>query len=69
NIVFLVVAILNLGVILLMFYIAKIFNKNKLKTYSTDSKINFILNKTEKRMVSIYFLINAIVESLIILIF
>nr|WP_288712563.1 hypothetical protein [uncultured Intestinibacter sp.] len=69
NIVFLVVAILNLGVILLMFYIAKIFNKNKLKTYSTDSKINFILNKTEKRMVSIYFLINAIVESLIILVF
>lgn len=69
NIVFLVVAILNLGVILLMFYIAKIFNKNKLKTYSTDSEINFILNKTEKRMVSIYFLINAIVESLIILVF
>ncbi len=30
NIVFLVVAILNLGVILLMFYIAKIFNKNKI---------------------------------------
>ena len=69
NIVFLVVAILNLGVILLMFYIAKIFNKNKLKTYSTNSEINFILNKTEKRMISIYFLINAIVESLIILVF
>lgn len=66
NIAFLVVAILNLGIILLLFYIAKIFNKNKLKTYSTNSEINFILNKTEKRMVSIYFLINAIVESLII---
>ncbi|MBU5336763.1 hypothetical protein [Intestinibacter bartlettii] len=69
NIAFLVVAILNLGLILLLFYIAKIFNKNKLKTYSTDSEINFILNKAEKRMVSIYFLINAIIESLIVIVF
>ena len=69
NIVFLIIAILNLGVIVLLFYFAKLFNKNKLKTYSTDSEINFILNKTEKQMFSIYFLINAIVESLIVLVF
>ena len=47
NIAFLIVAILNLGLVILLFYIAKVFNKNKLKTYSTDSEINFILNKTE----------------------
>ena len=69
NIAFLIVAILNLGLVILLFYIAKVFNKNKLKTYSTDSEINFILNKTEKQMFSIYFLINAIVESLIVLVF
>ena len=69
NIVFLIIAILNLGVIVLLFYFAKLFNKNKLKTYSTDSEINFILNKQEKRLFSIYFLINAIVESLTFLIF
>ena len=65
----LIIAILNLGVIVLLFYFAKLFNKNKLKTYSTDSEINFILNKQEKRLFSIYFLINAIVESLTFLIF
>lgn len=69
NIAFLIVAILNLGLIILLFYMDKVFNKNKLKTYSTDSEINFILNKTEKQMFSIYFLINAIVESLIVLVF
>ena len=69
NIAFLIVAILNLGLVILLFYIAKVFNKNKLKTYSTDSEINFILNKTEKQMFYIYFLINAIVESLIVLVF
>ena len=69
NIVFLIIAILNLGVIVLLFYFAKLFNKNKLKTYSTNSEINFILNKQEKRLFSIYFLINAIVESLTFLIF
>ena len=69
NIAFLIVAILNLGLVILLFYIAKVFNKNKLKTYSTDSEINFILNKIEKQMFSIYFLINAIVESLIVLVF
>lgn len=69
NIAFLIVAILNLGLIILLFYMDKVFNKNKLKTYSTDSEINFILNKTEKQMFSIYFLINALVESLIVLVF
>ncbi len=68
NIVFLIVAILNLGLIILLFYITKLSNKAKLKTYSTDSDINFIINNAEKRMISIYFLINDIVESSIALI-
>ena len=68
NIVFLIISILNIGLIIFIFCITKQYNKSKLKTYSTDSEINFILNKTEKRMMSIYFLINALVESILILV-
>lgn len=68
NIPFLVIAILNFALILLLFSITKGSNKKKLKTYCEDSEVNFILNKTEKRLFSIYFLINTIFESLSILV-
>ncbi|MGN1032895.1 MAG: hypothetical protein ACI4PU_05480 [Intestinibacter sp.] len=68
NITFLIIAILNLALIMLLFYTTKDSNKSKLKTYSTDSEVNFILNKAEKRMFSIYFLINAIFESVTLLV-
>ena len=51
-----------------LFYTAKGSNKSKLKTYSTDSEVNLILNKAEKRMFSIYFLVNAIFESVTLLV-
>ena len=68
NIPFFVIAILNFALILLLFFITKNSNEKKLKTYCTDSEINFILNKADKRMFSIYFLINAIFEVLTLLI-
>ena len=68
NIAFLLIAILNLAFITLLFYMTKSSNKNKLKIYSTDSEVNFILNKAQKRMFSIYYLINAIFESVTLLV-
>jgi len=68
NIAFLIIAVLNFAFVMFLFYTAKGSNKSKLKTYSTDSEVNLILNKAEKRMFSIYFLVNAIFESVTLLV-
>lgn len=57
------VGIMHLFIMIGEFFIFRSFNNMKLKTYSENSDINYAINKTEKRMYSIFWTTIATIDS------
>ena len=63
-----VVAVILVGVLLFLYFVGfKGSNKLKLKVYSKNSEINYILNKEEKYLNSIVWFITSLTASIIFL--
>lgn len=67
GIILIIVAVINILVVIGLFFIFRNFNKNKLKVYSENTDINYTINREEKRLYSIFWLIQAIISDFIII--
>ncbi|RDY28052.1 hypothetical protein CHL78_007050 [Romboutsia weinsteinii] len=65
GIILIIVAVINILVVIVLFFIFRNFNKSKLKVYSENTDINYTINREEKRLYSIFWLIQTIIYDFI----